>query len=393
MRRTIADPRFAARLRELRTARGMSLRDLHQTAHVSKSTLSELENGATTPMPDTAAALDRALAAGGELAGMVAEVEQPQRWETAELLARLRTSDVSTPTVEALHATAFELCCAYGWQDALLLRGEALGWLAEVRRLLHRQVGLAQHRELLTAAGWLALLTGCLEYDLGMRADAEATRRAALELATEAGHGEIAAWAWEMSAWFALTQGRHREVVTAAEAGQQAVGDHTAAVQLLGQQAKALARLGDVDGVHAALARGRRLLDRFSRPDRPDHHFVVDPDKWDFYAMDAYRIVGQDDHAEHHAEQVLALGTAADGTERAPMRMAEARLTLGKVAARRGELDQAVAVATAAFAARRRSLPVLRMVAAEVDEELARRDPRGRITAEWGEAVRSVSAD
>lgn len=391
-RRTVVDPQFPTRVRELREAAGMSLRDLAASAYVSKSTLSELENGKATPMVDTARALDRALRSDGQLAAMVTEVEQPQAWQTAELLERVRASDVSPATVEALHATAFELCCVYGRQDASQLRCEALGWLREVERLLRRPVGLHEHQELLSVAGWLALLAGCVEYDLDMRTDAEATRRAALQLAEEGGNGEIAAWAWEMSAWFALTQGRHRDVVTAAEAGQAAVGDHTAVVQLVAQEAKALARMDDTAGVRTALERGRQLLDRFPRPDRPDHHFVVDPDKWDFYAMDAYRLAGDDTLAQHHAEEVLRLGTAPDGSERAPMRMAEARLTLGTVLARAGELDEAVDVALSAFNARRRSLPSLLMVAGEVGGELRHRDPRGRPVAEFRDAVRSVSA-
>lgn len=135
------------------------------------------------------------------------------------------------------------------------------------------------------------------------------------------------------------------------------------------------------------------MLDRFPAPSRPDHHFVVDPDKWDFYAMDAYRIVGDDQRARHHAEQVLVLGTAADGTEKAPMRMAEARLTLGKVAARADDLEHAVDIASDAFTARRRSLPPLLMVAREVEAEFQRRDPRGRPIREFREAVRLLSAE
>jgi transcriptional regulator with XRE-family HTH domain len=392
-RRTVVEPRFGARLRQLRDERGLSLQGLARAAYVGKSTISDLENGKTTPMVDTAAALDRALSADGELTAMVTEVEQADPWETAELLERVRASDVSAATTGALHVTAFELCCIYGRSDAHQLRAEGLQWLREVERLLRRPVGLREHQELLTIAGWLALLVGCVEYDLDMRADAEATRVAALQLAKEGGHGEIAAWAWEMSAWFALTQGRYRDVVHAAEVGQSAAGNHTAVVQLVAQEAKARARMGDAVGVRAALERGRWLLDRFPPPSRPDHHFVVDPGKWDFYAMDAYRIVGENDLARHHAEEVLRLGTAPDGSERAPMRMAEARLTLGAITARAGELEHAVEVAVEAFRARRRSLPQLLMIAREVGDELRRRDPKGRPVADFREAFRSVSAE
>lgn len=390
MARRTVDPRFAARLRELRTQRGLSLARLAAAAYVGKSTLSDLETGKSTPTVETAQALDRALAADGELAAMVTELDGGL-WETAELVERVRASDVSPATVNALHETTFELCCVYGWQDAHQLRLEGLRWLREVETLLRRPVGLRQHRELLTIAGWLALLVGCVEYDMGLRPAAEATRAAALDLATEGGNTEIAAWAWEMSAWYALTQGRYRDVVEAAGTGQQVVGEHTAAVQLVAQEAKALARMGDTRGVRRALEHGRRLLDRFPAPARPDHHFVVDPDKWDFYAMDAYRLVGEDELAEHHAREVLRLGTAEDGSEKAPMRMAEARLTLAAVAARGGELEHAVDMALSAFTARRRSLPQLLLVAREVGGELRARDPQGRFVAGFGEVVRSVS--
>jgi transcriptional regulator with XRE-family HTH domain len=392
-RQTIADPGLPTRLREMREERGLSLQRLSDVANVGRSTISDLENGKSTPIVTTVEALDKALHAGGELAAMVTEIELPESWETAGLLDRVRASDVSRGTIEALHRTAFELCCVYGRDDARRLRGEGLRWLQEVERLLRRPVGLRGHQELLTVAGWLALLVGCVEYDLDMRADAEATRVAALQLAEEGGNGEIIAWAWEMSAWFALTQGHYRDVIDAAAVGQAAVGDHTAIVQLVAQEAKARARMGDAAGVRAALERGRWLLDRFPRPARPDHHFVVDPDKWDFYAMDAYRIVGENDLARHHANEVLRLGTAEDGSERAPMRMAEARLTLGAVAARAGALEEAVDVALTAFRARRRSLPQLLMIAREVDDELRRRDPHGRPVVEFREAIRSVSAE
>jgi hypothetical protein len=160
-------------------------------------------------------------------------------------------------------------------------------------------------------------------------------------------------------------------------------------VQLAGQEAKAFARLGDRDAVRDALDRGRGLLDAMSPPGRPDHHFVVDPDKWDFYAMDAYRLAGDDELAAHHARTVLALGAGPDG-EKAPMRMAEARLTLAAVAARAGDLDRAVTTGVAALSAGRKSLPSLLMVAGELDVELHRRFPAEPAADDFREALREI---
>lgn len=71
--RTVVDPRFPSRLRELRTERGLSLRALANRAYCSKSTVSELENGHKTPSRHIVEHLDRVLGAGGELAGLVTE--------------------------------------------------------------------------------------------------------------------------------------------------------------------------------------------------------------------------------------------------------------------------------------------------------------------------------
>src|SRR5439155_23480940 len=125
---------------------------------------------------------------------------------------------------------------------------DAQGWLRRIVSQLRKPVGLRQHTELLVAAGWLALLVGCLEYDLGMRTAAEATRTAARQLGDEAGHGEILAWSYEMTAWFALTQGRYQPVLTAAEAGRAADSTHSVAAQLQRQQAKALRPTIGADG-------------------------------------------------------------------------------------------------------------------------------------------------
>lgn len=125
--------------------------------------------------------------------------------------------------------------------------------------------------------------------------------------------------------------------------------------------------------VSQALEKGRVLLDSLPYPERPDNHFVVDPDKFDYYAMDCYRLIGDDQLAEMHAREIIRKSTASDGTVTAPMRTAESTLTLGVAAARRGDLEAAVAFGLEALAIGRRSKPHLRMVGAELDRVLADR--------------------
>ncbi len=312
-------------------------------------------------------------------------------FQTMDLIERIQASDVSNQTLERLEGTVFELCCQYPYRDARELHAESRIWLSRIEELLRRPVGLRQHQELLVSAGWLALLIGCLDYDQGMRASAEAMRIAARQLGIESGHNEIAAWSHEMSAWFALTQGRYANVIAEAEAGQAADGVHSVQVQLLAQEAKALGRIGEIDALRRTLDRGADILSSIPRPSRSEHHFVVDPDKWYFYAMDAYRLAGDNELAETYAREVLAKGLSVNGVERAPMRMAEARLTLGVVAARSGELEEAVSHSLRALQSTRKSVPSLLMIAGEVDATLRRRFPREKhAIGEFHEKLRSV---
>ncbi|MBK3569358.1 XRE family transcriptional regulator [Streptomyces sp. MBT62] len=304
------------------------------------------------------------------------EILQVSGMDTVDIIARLRASDVDVATLDALRITADRLCCEYAYMpaDQLLLEGKA--WLARVVGLQHQRVSLAQHREIIALAGKLSLLVGCVEYDSGRPRDAEATRQAALMLGQESGELSVQGWAHEMRAWFSLTRGDYRGVIAAAEAGIAVAPNESVAAQLYAQQAKAWARLGDRSQTEVALDKGRLLLERLPYPSNIEDHFVVDPGKYDFYRMDALRRVGENRLAEQLANEVIRAGTDFDGTERSPMRNAEARVTLGVVAAREGDLDTALAFGEMALAGDRKSLPSLAMVAADLGQALQSRYAR-----------------
>lgn len=293
--------------------------------------------------------------------------------ETLEIVSRLSRSDVDAATLDALRITTDRLCSEYPFMPSEQLLIEGRQWLRRVVDLHSKSLTLAQHREVLALSGWLALLVGCVEYDTGDRHAAESTRRAALSLAMEAEHAEISGWAHEMRAWFALTTGDYRGVIAASQQGAEVAAHHGVAVQLAGQEAKAWARLGDRRQVEVALDKGRRLLEGMPHPENLDNHFVVDPAKFDFYAMDCYRLVGEDKLASTLAEEVLRAGTDFDGTERMPMRNSEARVTLGVTAARAGDLEQAVIMGERALEGERQSVPSLIMTSRELAAEMRRR--------------------
>ncbi|WP_255951008.1 XRE family transcriptional regulator [Streptomyces odontomachi] len=302
-----------------------------------------------------------------------AEVLATSGMETLEIVSRLSRSDVNTATLDALRMTADRLCSEYPYMPSEQLLIEGRQWLRRVVELHSKSLTLAQHREVLALSGWLALLVGCVEYDTGDRNAAESTRRAALSLATEADHAEIGGWAHEMRAWFALTTGDYRGVIAAAHAGAELASHQGVAVQLAAQEAKAWARLGDRRQVETALDKGRRLLEGMPYPENLDHHFVVDPAKFDYYAMDCYRLVGEDKLAKNLAEEVLRAGTDFDGMERTPMRNSEARVTLGVAAAREGDLEQALIMGERALEGDRQSIPSLIMTSRELAAEMRQR--------------------
>lgn len=317
--------------------------------------------------------------------------EQLPSGDVPELLQQLQASSVDNSALQGVQLTVEKLCSEYAYTPAEQLLVEGRAWLARLVQLIQQPMTLAQRQEVQVQAGWLALLVACVQYDTGNARTAEITRRHALSLGAEAGHSGIQGWAHEISAWQALTTGNYRGVLTAAEAGAAVAGNHSVSVQLAAQEAKAYARMRDSKAALEALDRGRQLLEPMPYPTNIGNHFVVDPSKYDFYAMDVYRHLSSDDGAaEQLAHEVLAAGTDWDGTERSVMRNAEARITLGTVAARRGDLDVALDWGVKAISAERRSLPSLLMVAQDLTAAISEAAPQAPQTLEYKERLRDL---
>jgi tetratricopeptide (TPR) repeat protein len=318
--------------------------------------------------------------------------------DTLEILTRLRSSTVDEATLEGLRITVDRLCSEYPHMPSAQLLVEGRAWLRRITTMLDRQVTIKQHQELLSLAGWLAALVGCVEYDSTNRAAAEATRQAAWNLGEDSGNAEVMAWAQEMRAWFALTRGDYRGVLAAAEVGHTVAPNSRAAVQLHAQKAKAWARIGDRRQVEVALDQGRALLERLPYPENLDNHFAVDPAKWDFYSMDCYRLLGSASEAsspenrlaESYATEVIRLGTDATGEESAPMRVAEARITLGVISARHGELERALSYGRRALSGDRHSMPSLLMVSRELGSIVSERYKSDPAAAEYLDQLRQL---
>ena len=176
--------------------------------------------------------------------------------------------------------------------------------------------------------------------------------------------------------------------MTAAAVGREAARKTSVRVQLIAQEAKARARMGEA-GLQDMLVSGKVMLDAMPSPDRPDHHFKVDPAKWNYYAMDVHRLAGEDgrralrhgrDRAERRAGRDRAVPDAGLGES------AHAR----DPAARSGDLESAVDLGRRGLEGDRRSVPSMRMVARELESELEQLYPREPMTADYREALRNV---
>ena len=80
---------------------------------------------------------------------------------------------------------------------------------------------------------------------------------------------------------------------------------------------------------------------------------------------------------------MISAGTSYDGRERSPLRNAEARVTLGVIAARDGDLEEAVNFGEQALDGERKSLPSLLMCSRELGNALRQADEKNPAVASY----------
>ena len=228
--------------------------------------------------------------------------------QTAELIQRLRHSSLDQAGMDALRVTVEQLCTDYAALPADTVLSKAQSWLGKVEGLLLTKIGLTQHRDIVIMAGWLTLLIACLHYDTGNDRSAATLGRDAMDLAKDlkdadaTAWADIAAWAAEVRSWMALTTGDNHAAIAAAQDGLAYTSSLPVAVQLHAQAARAWARVGNRQEAFIHMNAGRDLLTQLPYPQNPRNHFQVDPAKWDFYAMDIWRLTGEYARAEQAAD-------------------------------------------------------------------------------------------
>ena len=288
---------LGALLRRLRTAHGLTQSDLGRLAGYDGSYVGAVERAAVRPSHELVERCDHALQAGGALLSLwrLADGE----WSTTppagradpgpetahgpggsepggdavveamELARRAEMSEVGADALAGVERAVDRLREAAAATPPEALVPAVVDQRRYVGRLLEGRLTPAHRRRLLVAAGWLSVLLAQLHFDAGDREAAEANRDTALRLARQAGHTELTAWTVQALASWALADGRFRDALDLARAGQDLAPPATAAaVQLALDEAQAWAALGD--RAQAAAARHHAALTHAMLPgDRP----------------------------------------------------------------------------------------------------------------------------
>ena len=282
---------LGAVLRRLRTLQGLTQADLGRLAGYGGSYISAVERAAVRPSHELIERCDQVLEADGVLLMLGAlagpapgppatgatepapEVVAPDGWpgpdlgvlEAIEVARRAEASGLGPGTLSGVERAVARLRMAATGTPPEALIPTVRAQLGYAGRLLDGRPTLGQHRRLLVAAGWLSVLLAQLLFDAGDREAAEASRDAAFRMAGQAGHAELAAWAVEALALWALADGRARDALELAQAGQDlAPPASAAAVQLALDEAQAWTSLGDRG--QAAGARRQAALTRAMLP-------------------------------------------------------------------------------------------------------------------------------
>ncbi|MCX4096035.1 XRE family transcriptional regulator [Nocardia sp. alder85J] len=263
-----------------------------------------------------------------------------------ELARRTAASDVGSGTVERLEWAVDDLSSAYATTAPTMLLQRLREYLRYTTMLMDSRKTLDEHRRLVVAGGWLALLAATCHVDMGQQSTASVYLSTADELGEQGGQPEIRAWCLETRAWEVLVQGDFSQAVELSRRAQScAPRGSSVYIQATAQEGRALSRLQDRAGTYDALRRLTRLVSSLPQPEQPEHHFRYDPAKFDSYVATTLAWLG-DSAAEFHARQTLDRLLATPASK--PRRLASAQLDLGLALVKVGKPEEAVELALTA---------------------------------------------
>ncbi|WP_212841203.1 helix-turn-helix domain-containing protein [Catellatospora sp. IY07-71] len=281
----MGDTTFGSELRRRRLARGLSLRQLSELAHVDFTHLSRAENGRRRPTELLAAAVDIALEADGELIA-IAHVQRAATAATAVTSDPVRRREfVATGVAAAVASLSGMRDCTIrvgrvGGSDVepldrAVARLRALGHQHGGANLWQAASGVAREgyhlleqgtytdeveAALLAAIGRAQMCAGWLAFDGGNHDAARSCYNEALSLARQTTDPSIEVHALVNLAFQSTFLGMPRQAVRYAEAAERIAFGKMAIVPQI-RRATAYASSGERAESRSAMSRARTMLD------------------------------------------------------------------------------------------------------------------------------------
>ena len=327
---------FSEAMRSRRQSSGMSIRALARSAHLDPGHVSRLESGARRPTEEAAAALDRALAADGELYALARRDPQAVDIRESERLAELLT----TPADGSRHlAVAERLAVDYLGSPAR----EAGELAAAARRVTVDALRRRSSADLALAAGRLSGVLAYAALDTGRPDAALAHCEAAWAAAEAAGDDELRAWVRGTQSLILRFQGQYVSALRHAEDGlRYAPAGSTARARLLSGVAQCSANLGDRRETYKALSAAATAREHAEYDEAGLLGFS--PAKLWYYGASSLMWLPESTDARMaliQAERAVQLWQAGDPAERSLDDEALAHVYAATAAVTIGELEQA----------------------------------------------------
>lgn len=307
-----------------------SIRDVAHMANCSKTQVGDLLSGRRAPTAAMAAALDQALAAGGELVALAALRQDRPILEQAAALHRgvadvLATGPMSSTSLDEWDWTIGRHGRATRWRPEAALLPELMGDFADLQRLLGGRHP-APVRQRLTR--YVAQMSGLMALTLLKLGDPGArdwwrTGRAAAAAAEDR---ETLSWMYAQEAYQMYYGGDPEGAVELAARAQHVAGGLPCVGPALAAplEARAHAVLGRRPESEAALAAAEAALRRLPASERIASAFGYSESQLAFHAGNAWTHLRESDRAREQHERALELYPTSDYTDLALIQLDQA---------------------------------------------------------------------
>lgn len=311
---------FGQALRRLRGSR--SVRDVAQLAKCGKSYVSDLEHGKRHPTPQLAAALDQALAAGGELVALAAVRPGTPPLEKAAALRRGITDALAAGPMTDASLEEWEYTVArHGRATRYLPESELLEELtadfADLQRILTHRHPPPVRRRLTLAVAQMSGLMALTLLKLGDHSSRDWWRTGRAAAAAIEDRAALS-WMYAHEAYELYYSGNMEGAVELACRAEHMAGGLPCVGPALAAplEARAHAVLGRRGETATALTRAQHALDRLDAADRIGSAFGYNERQLRFHSGNAWTHLADTGRAREEHSRALELYPASDHTDR-----------------------------------------------------------------------------